>query len=97
MITISLQPLVGNFAENNDTAKDIREKTLMPALERTDKITIDFAGVSGATQSFVHALISDALRTYGSEVLERITFRNCNDTIRVIITIVTEYMQESNG
>ncbi|HED06837.1 MAG TPA: DUF4325 domain-containing protein [Ignavibacteria bacterium] len=95
MITILLQPLVRDFAENKDIARDIREKTLMPALARADKITIDFAGVNGATQSFIHALISDALRKYGSDVLEHIIFRNCNDTIRVIITIVTEYMQES--
>lgn len=97
MTIISLQPLVGGFAENKDVARDIREKKLMPALAHGDKIIIDFTDVSGATQSFVHALISDALRKYGSDVLERITFRNCNDTIRVIITIVTEYMQESNG
>lgn len=95
MITINLYPVVGDFAENKDVARDIRERDILPALEKGEEVTIDFAKVTGATQSFVHALISEAIRRYGSDALDQVLFKNCNDTVQKIITIVTEYMQES--
>lgn len=95
MKTIYINKLAGVFAENKDIARDLRQGVLMPTLEKQSEITIDFIGVEGATQSFVHALISDAIRQYGSEVLERIIFKNCNPAIQGIIMIVADYMQES--
>ena len=95
MTTIHLKPLTGHFAENKDIARDIRVDTLTPILAKGGKVTIDFSGVSGATQSFIHALISELFRIHGSEVLSLISFKNCNFTIQKVITIVTEYMQEA--
>ena len=95
MITIKLYKIVGDFAENKDIARDVRENELLPALEKGNEVIVDFGGVTGATQSFVHALISEAIRRYGSDVLDRISFKNCNEVVQKIITIVTEYMQES--
>ncbi len=92
---ILLYPLIGDFAENKDVARDIRLQDLTPALKNGDSVTIDFFNVSGATQSFVHALISELFRTHGDTVLSRIRFRNCNPSIQQVITIVTEYMQEA--
>ena len=95
MITIKLHMLVGDFAENKDIARDVRENELLPALEKGGDVVVDFEGVTGATQSFVHALISEAIRRHGSDVLDRISFKNCNEVVQKIITIVTEYRQES--
>lgn len=95
MITINIQDKAGVFAENKDIAKHLRETILLPALADNDELTLDFAGVEGATQSFIHALISEAIRRYGPEVLDHIVFKHCNDTIKQIITIVIDYMQES--
>ena len=95
MITIKLHKIVGDFAENKDIARDVRENELLPALEKGNEVIVDFGGVTGATQSFVHALISEAIRRHGSDVLDRISFKNCNEVVQKIITIVTEYMQES--
>ena len=50
--------------------------------------------VSGVTQSFVHALISDLFRKYGSGVLDKISFKACNEKVRKIVSMVTDYMQE---
>lgn len=94
MITIKLFPIVGIFAENKDLARDIRIKKLIPALEDEKEIAIDFEGIDSATQSFIHALISDLIRKYGVEVLDKIFFKNCNETIKKIINIVVDYMQE---
>ncbi len=96
MIHIKLFKQVGPFAENKDIARDIRFKKLIPALAKNKNIVLDFKNVEGATQSFIHALISDLIRKYGSEVLEKIQFKSCNDTVKAIITMVTDYMQESS-
>mgnify|MGYP001569276316 FL=1 len=95
MIHIKLLKEVGPFAENKDIARDIRLKKLIPALNKNQKIILDFENIDGATQSFIHALISDLMRKYGGEVLDRIEFKSCNDTVKAIITIVVDYMQES--
>lgn len=88
---------VGAFAENKDVARDIRLHEIIPALKENEEITLDFENVGAATQSFIHALISDILRNYGNEVLERISFKSCNDTIKKIINIVVDYMQDGIG
>ncbi|MCK5178001.1 MAG: STAS-like domain-containing protein [Candidatus Omnitrophica bacterium] len=94
MIKISILNKAGSFAENKDIARDIRLKDLVPALENSENIILDFAGVDAANQSFIHALISDLLRKYGILILDRIEFKSCNAKVRKIIEIVTEYMQE---
>jgi len=93
MKKIKLFPRAGSFAENKDLARDIRIKEIIPSLEK-EEVTLDFTKVESATQSFVHALISDVIRIYGIEVLDRIFFKNCSDTIKKIISIVIDYMQE---
>lgn len=95
MKSIKLLELVGEFAENKDVARDIRIQQIIPTLAGHEEVTLDFAGIHSATQSFVHALISDLIRKYGVEVLDQISFRSCNETIKKIINIVINYMQES--
>ena len=91
---IKLYSFVGTFAENKDTAKDIRINKIIPSLENGEEVTIDFDKIKSATQSFVHALISDVIRKNGIKILDRLYFKNCNDTIKKIIEIVIEYMQD---
>lgn len=93
-IIIKLIDHVGSFAENKDTARAIREKCVIPALQEGKTVIFDFSGVDSTTQSFTHALISELIRKFGSDVLDQINFKNCNDTVRRIIEIVTEYMQQ---
>lgn len=96
MKTIKLFDYVGSFAENKDKAKKIRTEELIPCLKNNEDITLDFGGIDATTQSFVHALISDLFRTYGEGVLNRVTFKNCNETVKKIIGIVSDYMQEAD-
>ena len=95
MIIVKMEDLVGKFAENKDVAKEIREKTLLPALDEGKAVTFDFGGVDGATQSFIHALMSDALRKYPENVYDDVFFKGANEEIQEIISIVYRYMQES--
>lgn len=95
MPVISIKKYAGTFAENKDVAREIRIKKIMPRMERNQRIILDFSDVTGATQSFVHALISDAIRQYGDRALDKISFKNCGPIVKEVITTVTEYMQES--
>lgn len=90
---IALSKQLGTFAGNKDIARDIRLNEIIPALEKGEDVIIDFENIEGATQSFIHALISDVMRMFGTGVLDRISFRSCNKNIQNIINIVTEYMQ----
>jgi hypothetical protein len=94
MKQIKIFDRAGAFAENKDVAKEIRIKEIIPALNDQEEVILDFNGVDAATQSFVHALISDALRKHGNEILDKLIFKGCNDTIREIVSIVTDYMQD---
>ena len=94
MKRIDIHSYAGAFAENKDVARDLRLNEIVPALDRKEDVVLDFERVEATTQSFIHALISDLLRKYGSDVLDRIEFKSCNDTVKKIITIVVDYMQE---
>ena len=93
--TIRIQCVVGDFAENKDVAKELRTSKIIPALSRGEVVTLDFFGVSGTTQSFIHALISEPMRQFGDEAIEKLQYKNCSDVVKEVIKTVYEYMQES--
>jgi len=61
--------------------------------ERGGEVVLDFAKVESVTQSFVHALLSEVMREFSTEILDKIAFKNCNDTVKGIVNIVVDYMQ----
>jgi hypothetical protein len=93
MITIKIKERAGSFAEDKDIAAKIRESEIMPALKKSYKVRLDFSGVDGATQSFIHALISNLIRSMGANILDDIEFKNCNATVKSVVEIVSEYSQ----
>lgn len=95
MIIVKMQEKVGKFAENKDVARDIRLKILLPALKEDRAVAFDFERVDGATQSFIHALVSDALRKFPDTVYDNVFFKNANPEIQQIVTIVYRYIQQS--
>lgn len=97
MKQINIHQKTGNFAGNKDIAKEIRTKEILPFIKQEDEIILDFENVNSATQSFIHALISDVIRKEGTEVLARLLFKNCNETIQKMIGIVVEYMQDTDN
>lgn len=96
MKTITIIDSVGTFAENKDLAQQLRILDIMPTLQKQQTVILDFKGVTGTTQSFIHALISDAIRQFGSQALELISFKNCNPVVKKIILIVCDYMQQED-
>lgn len=92
--TIDVFEEAGSFAEDKDKARRMRLEKISPALEAKTRVVLDFSRVDSTTQSFIHALISEVIRRHGTEVLDKLVFKNCNGTVKAIIEIVVEYMQE---
>ena len=90
---INIFNYTGDFAENKDVAHDLRVERIMPCLKKHEKVFLDFAGVRGATQSFVHALLSDAIRQY-EYTFNFVYFKNCSPLVKEIVQTVAAYMQE---
>jgi hypothetical protein len=85
----------GEFAENKDIAKEWRERIILPALAGGEEVEIDFVDVTGVTQSFIHALIAEAIRRHGDLAFDNLIFSNANGVVKQIITTIYHYMQES--
>jgi hypothetical protein len=90
-VHITLRPGANRFAEDKDEARQIRLEQIMPALERNERIVLDFKSVSYATQSYVHALIGEALQKHGESALQDIEFKNCSAALRSVIELVVDY------
>lgn len=95
MKRVLIKKQAGEFGENKDVAKRIRLETVLPALEKQEKVVLDFDGMSGVTQSFIHALISDPIRKYPDGFFDLVSFKNCNPLVKTVVEIVSDYMQES--
>lgn len=89
--TITIDSDSNGFAEDKDSARQLRLDQIMPALDAGERVAIDFTGVTHATQSYVHALIGEALNKHGEGVLDRIEFRNCSTALRGVIELVVDY------
>lgn len=85
----------GSFGENKDIARRLRIKKIMPALLDGDEVILDFAEMTGATQSFIHALIVAPIREFGDVFFQNVRFRSCSPTVMQVVKIVSEYTQES--
>ena len=59
------------------------------------EVVLDFENVHSVTQSFIHALLKEIITVQGDEVLDFLVFRNCNEYVQTIISIVVDYVQDS--
>ena len=94
-VEINIKDKVGSFGEDKDAAREIRQSEILPAIENGDDVVLDFAGMSGVTQSFIHALIAEPIMRYRDEAFMHLHFLDANRDIAEIISIVYRYLQES--
>src|SRR3954447_16510481 len=94
MRIIKVGAAVGDFAGDKDEARALRQGQLAAATRAGEEVELGCESVELATQSFVHALISDLVRSKEFDALALTTFTNCNDSVRELVEIVVEYSQE---
>jgi len=90
-MVLSVHSRVGGYAENKDIARDIRIKHILPALAAKFPLVVDFTDVQDATQSFIHACISEAIVKFGEDALKLLEFRGCCSVVKSNIRTVVEY------
>jgi hypothetical protein len=88
---ILLTPGANGFAEDKEEARRIRLQKILPALERKAHVVLDFRDVRYATQSYIHALVGEALQKYGESVLQKLEFKRCSAALRSVIELVVDY------
>lgn len=79
------------FAEDKDEARELRLTKLLPSLNSGEAVVLDFSKVNYATQSYVHALVGEALQKFGDGALELIEFKNCSRSVRSVVELVVDY------
>lgn len=95
--TIKIKPVPGTtLAESKDQARKIREDRLLPAIEAGRHVRLDFSEVTFTTQSFVHALISEAIRRRGEQIFEQLDFHGCTDDVQQIVLTVVDYTMQAH-
>ncbi len=86
---------IASFLEDVEQAADVRRSRMLPAVNEGRWVVLDFEGVRFATQSFVHALIYQALHIQGS--LLRLSFMNCTrateEAVRTVAAYAASYRQ----
>src|SRR5690242_1404146 len=81
----------GPIAQDKDWARQARLDVLLPTLAARVDVRLDFSKTTIATQSFVHALISEAIRTYGEDVLTILEFHGCSPQVELTVKTVITY------
>jgi hypothetical protein len=79
------------FNDDKDEAKRIRENTIIPTLAAGDGVILDFSKVKSSTQSFVHALVGEALQRFREPALEKIQFKSCTPLMKGLVQLVVDY------
>ena len=90
-LTIRISDIAGDFAENKDKARNLREDQVLPTLANGGHVVLDFANVDSTTQSFVHALISKVFQDRGEKAFDLIEFRNCSGPVKSLVSTVVNY------
>ena len=91
---IKIYQYSSDIAENKDVARQLRLEQIEPHLKDGEDVILNFENVSSATQSFIHALVSQTLRDFGVDILDKLQFKNCSDKVQTIIEIVVDYVQD---
>jgi len=93
-VIVKIYDICGDFAENKDQARVVREKIKSQLSPGDDKVILDFSKVDSTTQSFIHALISEFFQKNGESALELFEFKKCSKPVKSLITTVVNYSLE---
>lgn len=84
-MTMSMMNYFGKYAEDKSIAIAIRDRRLIPGLEKGQDLLLNFDQVISAPHSFLSALLATPVRTLGMSAYKRIRVTNANPEIREMI------------
>lgn len=83
--TVQLAEEFGPRLSDGTKAYAFRMNSLDRYISICDEITLDFTGIRIANSSFINALVSGLITDHGEEVLEKVVFKGCLPTVRVLV------------
>lgn len=83
--TIPIAKKFGRRLCDGTKAYAFRTIEIDPYVASSDQIIFDFSGVRAANSSFVNALITGLIADHGEAVAEKLAFRGCLPTVRVLV------------
>lgn len=81
----------GTLCANGDKALSFLHDEVIPLIHEGKSIAFDFAGVRNMNSSFSNALLANLVMQEGVEVLDRITFKNCNANIKALVNAALDF------
>lgn len=95
---LSLAADFGVQLADGERAAKYRATRLEPSLDLYELVVLDFSGVRSANSSFVNGLIAGVIEQHGVHVLQKLHFKGCNPTIKVLVeSAISLGLQKSNG
>jgi hypothetical protein len=77
-------------------AGEVVRALMEQAFVKGEKVTLDFEGIEGITQSFGDEIIGIFTRLKGKDFIkENVLLKNANNNIRIILNIVTKYSSKA--
>ncbi|WP_187648270.1 STAS-like domain-containing protein [Nitrosophilus labii] len=95
-VVINVKREIGgfDFAGSRGSGEIIRKK-IKPILDEGDKVTLDFVGINGITQSFADEIFGIFIRAFGvGYIKDKLLIVNANENIRKIINFVVSYSKK---
>jgi len=83
---IEMYMLFGDFCADGDKATKFFVDEIKPTIDEHESIEFDFEKVRNMNSSFSNALFGNIVGIYGADILELIAFRNCNDTVKLLVS-----------
>jgi hypothetical protein len=88
---ILIKERFGKLCSNGDNALCFLQDEVVPFVHKGGSIVFDFMGVRNMNSSFSNALFANLIMREGVSVLEKVTFRNCNSSIKALINAALDF------
>lgn len=86
MKIINLSNYFKEFCSDGEESYRFLVEVVIPEFEKNEKISFDFSGIRNMNSSFSNALFANLIRKRGSDIINRISFSNCGENIKILIS-----------
>lgn len=87
---ISIENYFGPYAEDKQSAINIRDEKILPSISQGKKIVIDFDHIKSAPHSFLSGLLATPIKRLGMKAYKRISILNASPEIRETIDYILD-------
>ena len=94
---IKIAEVFGSRLSSGERAYAFRVSEIDPYVSLCDSLVIDFTGVRSANSSFINALVSGLIEDHGTPLLERLSFRGCLPTVKVLLNAAISLGMSKRG